>query len=119
MIPSTVIAQVSELARTIPADLARAIANQIDATADSEWVNARGAILAVVPQANARHQVAQLLDEWPLAAPTGSRRTLAWALAASAQTASAEREEERVSLVWTGPHVDVQPCAAPTRRCKR
>lgn len=106
MIPDTVLARVSELVRTIPADLAQTLAGHIDATADAEWSPARSTILAAVPQANARRLVAQLLDEWTIVAPHVSRRCLAWALAAAALTAHTTRQEQSVALVWTGPHVD-------------
>lgn len=106
MIPDAVAAHITHLARTRPAATVEGLARAIAALEGLEWRQARTAILHTLPQAALRADVAALLDAWQAACPPRSQQALAWALAAAAQGVAAERSEQSVSLVWTGPQVD-------------
>ena len=106
MIPAALAARINDLARTRPTDIITAVARTIEATASQTWVQARSVVLQSLPHAEVRTDVEQLLDAWQTLAPQQPRLALSWALISASQAVQATRQEQIISLVWTGPQVD-------------
>ncbi len=94
---------VQRLVADLPTELVAALATALEDSEGLGWTQRRSAVLAAIPQPPIREQVSALLDTWQATAPTVDGRSLALALSAAAQALAAERAQERLELVWTGP----------------
>lgn len=106
MIPAEIAVHIDNLVRARPPELIATLARVLEATTRQTSAQARGVVMQVLPHADVRSEVAQLLDAWEVNAPWQPRVALAWALAAASQAVQATRQEQQAALVWTGPQID-------------
>ncbi len=104
MITTADLAQaIQRLVADLPAELVAALAAALEDSEHLDWPRRRLAVLDAIPQPAIREQVGAFLDLWQASAPTMSGASVALALSAAAQAVAAERSQERLELVWTGP----------------
>ncbi len=94
---------IQRLVADLPTELVAALVTALDGSDHLSWPRRRLAVLAAAPQPAIREQVSAFLDLWQATAPTLSDQSVALALSAAAQAVEAERSQERLELVWTGP----------------
>lgn len=94
---------IQRLVADLPAELAAALAAALDISHGLDWPHRRLVILATAPQPAVREQVSAFLDTWQATATAVDSRSVALALSAASQAVAAERDQERLELVWTGP----------------
>jgi phosphatidylserine/phosphatidylglycerophosphate/cardiolipin synthase-like enzyme len=94
---------IQRLVTDLPAELVATLAAALEESDHLGWPRRRLAVLAAVTQPAVREQVSAFLDIWQATAPTLSGQSVALALSAAAQAVAAERDQERLELVWTGP----------------
>jgi len=94
---------IQRLVADLPTELVAALAATLEGTEVLDWPRRRPAILAAIPQPAIRERVNAFLDLWQAQAPTVTGASIALAISAAAQTIEAERSQERLELVWTGP----------------
>lgn len=94
---------IQRLVADLPAELVAALTTALEESGHLGWALRRLAVLGAIPQPAIREQVGAFLDLWQATAPTLSSQSVALALSAAAQAVAAERSQERLELVWTGP----------------
>ena len=94
---------IQRLVADLPAELVATVAASLEQSERLSWSRRRLAVLAAIPQPAVRERVSALLDLWQATAPTLSGQSVALAVSAAAQAIEAERCQERLELVWTGP----------------
>lgn len=94
---------IQRLVADLPAELVTALVTALEGSDHLSWPRRRPAILAAIPQPAVRERVDAFLDTWQATAPAVEGRGVALALSAAAQAVEAERGQERLELVWTGP----------------
>lgn len=100
---------ISALARSAPAPLVKSLAERLSRLDWRQAEHARHTLLAAIPQPAIRTLVQQLLLTWQTSTPTLNPQSLSSALMAAAQTSHADRTQQEVNLVWTGPTADGPP----------
>ena len=94
---------IQRLVADLPIELVAALTAALEDSDHVGWSRRRLAVLGAIPQPAIREQVSAFLDFWQAAAPTLNGQSVALALSAAAQSVKAERCQERLELVWTGP----------------
>jgi len=94
---------IQRLVADLPAELVATVAASLEKPTPLNWTRRRLAVLGAIPQPAVRERVSTFLDLWQATAPTQSGQSVALALCAAAQAVEAERCQERLELVWTGP----------------
>ena len=94
---------IQRLVADLPAELVANVAASLEQSERLNWSRRRLAVLDAIPQPAVRERVSALLDLWQATAPALSGQSVALALSAAAQATEAERCQERLELVWTGP----------------
>ena len=103
MIPTNLAQAIQQLVADLPTELVAALVTSLEDSEGLSWSRRRSAALAAIPQPAIREQVNALLDAWQATAPTLNGQSVVLALSAAAQAVEAERNQERLELVWTGP----------------
>jgi len=91
------------LVTDLPPELVAALPTALEGSDHLGWSQRRLAVLEAIPQPAIRDRVSAFLDLWQAQAPTVTGPSIALALSAAAQAVEAERSQERLELVWTGP----------------
>ena len=94
---------IQHLVADLPVELVAALTTALEESGHLGWPLRRLAVLDALPQPAVREQVSAFLDLWQATAPALSGQSVALALSAAAQAVEAERGQERLELVWTGP----------------
>jgi len=94
---------IQRLVADLPTELSAALAASLEESDQLGWPRRRLVVMGALPHPAIREQVSAFLDLWQAAAPTVSGQSVALALCAAAQAVEAERGQERLELVWTGP----------------
>ncbi|MFZ1599058.1 MAG: DISARM system phospholipase D-like protein DrmC [Anaerolineae bacterium] len=87
----------------LPTEMVVALATSLEESDQLDWPKRRLIILSAIPQPAIRERISTFLDLWQTTMPTVSAQSVALALSATAKAVAAEREQERLELVWTGP----------------
>lgn len=94
---------IQHLVVDLPAELVAALVAALEESAQLSWDRRRLAILAAVPHPAIQERAGAFMDFWQAQAPKVNGRSIALALSAAALAIAAERDQERLELVWTGP----------------
>lgn len=94
---------IQRLVAGLPGEEVAALVAVLDESDHLDWPRRRLGILAVVPQPDVRERVSAFLDFWQAQAQMVNGQSVALALSAAALAVEAERDQERLALVWTGP----------------
>lgn len=95
--------QINQFTRTVPFDLAIAVAVRLEQTPPGNWPYLREQVLQVVSMPEVRDQLKLLLHLWQSLAPTLPPVSVALALRAASQAEAYHQHNGQTALVWTGP----------------
>lgn len=93
----------------LPAETVATLTDALENTSQLDGLKRRTVILGAIPQPVVRERIIAFLDTWQTISPAMSAESVALALSAASKTIAAEREQERLELVWTGPDSRLVP----------
>lgn len=104
-----IVEQARRLAAEMPLTVVEMLAVAVERVAPSNWQSARGEVLRAILQPYYRALASSLFDVWQTSAPEVAPQAVAMALSVAAASEKAQREEQSVELVWTGPDTEAIP----------
>src|SRR5260370_21781859 len=101
--------EAGNLASAVPPSVLGSLAEAVQNCKQSEWPWCKGGIIGQVSQPHYRSLVGHFLDAWQSQAAAVSPEAVAATLLTAAYSEKANRDQQSLELVWTGPDVGVVP----------
>lgn len=97
------IEEVNQLVEEFPGGISRRLANVLARCDTSNWGRLRNQTIRSITQPHLRDRLLEFLSVWEAKAPHVSAQTVAFGILTAVAARDAQRSQQNVELVWTGP----------------